>query len=568
MVAVSLDTPSSAGVVAPDQHVSEVTDSEEDRFGEPRAHGASIQNVLNDLAPSDRDKRGLDRGTLYDHAVAYWREHVETHEHEPYVAVEDFDADWLPEDGQYALAIKSSGWKAGYGLGDDYSQFYEHHLMLRRVVETKHGTKLKKPPLALHVEVQPQFRDLVYKDGNPLECPHGEGTRLEIWTTWAEHPEDAEQRAYDALRAVYGDVFTVEDRNPNSRRVAKAEAHVRFAHEKMGNVVETLDQSRKLVAYGGNSEIDAHQRRQREGYLEALVESDRWDLLGFPDQPFHSAMKVYRRKDWHTLSPDNSGYHPKLEAFFAGVDRGELPHVSEWEHVMDHLRTMCATHARWAGLERSDLVEDDYFDGALAPEYEFKRPTGRKHMLRQRYEEVATEVYREALKPNTTAIYDLMKVVAEHRGATYDKLVEETGLARSTVRYHVARLEDAKVFCKVEKNPVLVAFTAPLAREKASDVLEEVYPDDTPEDRQRRAEARREDRRERQERRDDDLESEAEQREVDDPSTSESSNDSLGFRYLTHVEASAHDLAFLRDHDELGERDVRVRADELPPDLR
>lgn len=565
---MSLETPSSAGVVSPANHVSQVADASEERAVKPRAHGSSVQNVLNDLAPSDREKRGLDRGTLYDHAVHYWRENVESHEHEPYVTVEEFDADWLPDDGHdYALVVKSSGWMAGTGRGTDYSQWFEHHVMLRRWVETDHGRKLRKGALALHIEVMPQFTDLVYEDGNPLECPHGEGTRLESWTTWAESPEEVEQRTYDALRAVYGDVFDVDDRNPNSRRIAKAEAHVRFAHEKMGAVVETLDQSRRLVAYGGESQIESHHRRQREGYLEALIASDRWDLLAFPDQPFDSSIKVYRRKDWASRSPEEAAYHPKLEAFFAGVDRGELPHVSEWDAVMEHLRTLCATHAQWAGIGRSDLVADDFFDGPLAPDYQFQMPTGRREMLRSRYEEVATEVYREALKPNTTAVYDVMQVVASQNGATYDTLVAETGLARSTVRYHVARLAESGVFVR-SGNPVIVCFVAELAREEASDVLAEVYPGDTPEDRHERAEERREARRERQEQADDELDTEEETRRSEIDESSADSSDGLGFRYLAHVEASVHDLAFLWDTDDLGDRDVRVRADELPPDLQ
>lgn len=558
---MSTDHPSPAGVTSPDTHVSEVTDAENDEFGEPRAHGAAFQNVLNDLAPSDREKRGMARGTLYDHAVVYWREHVESHEYEPYVAVEEFDADWLPDDGhRYALVLKTSRWKAGTGRGSDYRSMYQQDVMLRRWVETDDGDCLRKAPLALRVEIMPQFRDLVYKDGNALECPHGEGTRLQIWTTWANQPEDAEGRAYDALRAVYGDVFDVADVNPESRRIAKAEAHVRFAHEKMGSVVETIDQSRQLVAYGGESEIEAHQRRQREGYLEAVFESDRWELLGFPNQPFQSELKVYRRRDWHKLVPDDAAFHPKLEASFAGVERGQLPHVSEWDAVLDHLRVLCATHARWAGIERHDLVADDFFDGALAPSYEFQRPTGRRHMLRQRYEDVATEIYAEALKPNTTAIYDVMKVVAEQNGATYDTLVAETGLARSTVRYHVARLVESDVFIRTG-NPVIVCFVAELARENARDVLNEVYPDDTPEDRHNRADDRREERRERQEDADPGLDRNVETTDGD-------VDDDLGFRYLAHVAASVHDLAFLRDRGEIGERDVRVRADELPPDLR
>ncbi|MFC7135454.1 hypothetical protein ACFQRB_00215 [Halobaculum litoreum] len=179
--------------------------SVEDAAPKPRAHGASVANVLNDLAPSDADAPAGQRDTLYADAVRYWRENVESHENEPYPATE-FDAEWLPETaGEWVLLVKSSGWKAGTGYGDDYSQYYEQHIMLRERVETDDGVELRKPPLALHVEVMPQYRDLVFKSGDPLECPYGEGTRVVCWTTWAESGSEVERRMYDAIRAVYGD---------------------------------------------------------------------------------------------------------------------------------------------------------------------------------------------------------------------------------------------------------------------------------------------------------------------------------------------------------------------------
>jgi len=94
---------------------------------------------------------------------------------------------------------------------------------------------------------------------------------------------------------------------------------------------------------------------------------------------------------------------------------------------LEHLRAVVATHARWAGIERSDLVADDFFDGPESAPWDFERPTGRRNMLRERHEDLATDIYREALKESTTAVYDILRVIAEHDGANYDTLVERTG---------------------------------------------------------------------------------------------------------------------------------------------
>ncbi|ELY97539.1 hypothetical protein C482_12989 [Natrialba chahannaoensis JCM 10990] len=537
----------------------DVTGSESDTFPKPRAHGAAVMNHLADVQEPNAG-RSADRGTLYDRSLSYWREHVGDRDLEPHVAVEDFEADWLPA-GDYALVLTSSRWKAGTGRGDDYRAYYEQHLKLREWgSEDENGEReLRKPPLALHVEIMPQFRQMVYKSGDPLECPYGEGTRLLAWTTWAEDPFEMERRMYDALRAVYGtDAVDLDDRVDDARRLPKAEAHIRFHIDKKNALVETLDQSKQLIDWGGESEIEAHQRRQKEGWLEALVESDRWHLLGFDPKRYSTEMKIYQANQWHKKPRSDPFHHPKLEASYAGVDRGELPHVSEWDEVLDHLRTVVATHARWAGIGRSDLIEDDFFDGPMSPPWDFERPTGRREMLRQRYEDLATDIYREALKESTTAVYDILRIIAEHDGATYDALEERTGLARSTIRYHVRRLAETGVVSR-EGNPVMVFFVSRVVLEQAREILREVYPDDTVEQQDERAEERRENR---------ESDNSHSATDGDEASENDDEPDSIGFEYLERLSASIHDLAYLRDRDQLDDRDVRVRADELPPPLR
>ncbi len=108
----------------------------------------------------------------------------------------------------------------------------------------------------------PQFREMVYKSGDSLECPYGEGTRLLAWTTWAEDSFEIERRMYNALRAVYGAGSVDVD---DARRISKAEAHIRFYIDKKNPAIETLEQSKQLIDWGGESEIEAHQQRQKEG---------------------------------------------------------------------------------------------------------------------------------------------------------------------------------------------------------------------------------------------------------------------------------------------------------------
>lgn len=556
---MSVDQPSQSTTLA-DPDTDQVADTDLRNAPKPTAHGAGMINVFNDL---NFDDGPGEANTLYDTALTWWREHIGEKEHEPGL-VADFEADWLPElagDREHVLLVTSSRWKAGTGIGDEYTAYYEQHIKLR---EQDADGDLHKPALALHVEIMPQYTDLVYKSGDRLKCPYGEGTRAICRTTWADTPERIEERMYDALRAVYGDDALPLaddgipiDRNDESRRILKAEAHVRLVEKRKNAVVEAIDQSKELIDWGGRSEIDAAQQREAKGWLEARLVSDRWDLLGFADMPFKTGLKLYQVQDWHKRSENDPFRHPKLEAAFEGVDRGALPHADDWDEVMAHLRSVVSTHAAWAGVERQDLVSDDFFDGSLAEEYEYEHPEGRRSMLRRRYEDRATDVWRAAVHPQTTAIYDILRVVAREAGATYDMLVERTGLARSTVRYHVAKLEDQGVLKRLG-NPVLVVYDAEALREKAEEILRSVRPDDTPEDAEERA-SEREERRERQ-REEDDTECEE----------SEGSRAQAAWEYLADMRLTPADLyTSLETSDgELGDRDVRVRRDRVPDRLR
>lgn len=99
------------------------------------------------------------------------------------------------------------------------------------------------------------------------------------------------------------------------------------------------------------------------------------------------------------------------------------------------------------------------------------------------------------------------------REAHFVALEERTGLARSTIRYHVSRLTEIGV-CEKVSNLVLVVFPSLAVLDEAEAILRRIYPDDQVDDMTERAEERRERRENR-----DDPGSVGDQEERDDPVT-------------------------------------------------
>lgn len=579
----------------------------EDTFPEPISHGVGVVETVDDLAFPDAPTG--QKGSLYDQALTYWRDNVGDPDREPHIAAWDFDPDWLPDERNFALRLTSSRWKAGQGEGDDYSAYYKYHLTLREVYrDGSGGAELSKPPIALHIMIMPQYPGMVYKDGNPLELNYGSGTRIQIQTTFADSGVEIERRAHSAIVEAFGsDAFRLQNLVEDSRRLMKLEAHSRFHRDAKNRVIDTIEDTKKLIAWGGNSQIEATQERQRAGWINCKLTSDRWDLLGFDDRAFSTELKVYEVEDAHQRDESDWMAHPKIEASFDGVDRGALPHVSDFDDILQHLRTVVATHCHWADVGREDMISDPKFAGPDAPVWRYERPTGRRELLFQRYQDRATDVYREALKDATAAPYDILFTIASHKGANYDFLEERTGLARSTIRYHVGRLCEQGVLAR-SGNPVRVFFISQELLEEASKILDGVRADEDHRDMEQRAEKRRERREElRKERNaavedDDDAGDEDASTSADGDATTEdvdgaesgdpcsdddaSSPDGtpdvdsdpvdeleanaheIGFEALADVTATLTDVVLEYDHDMIDDEDIRIRVDSLPHYLR
>jgi hypothetical protein len=569
--------PSDVGDVSPSEWVAgESTVREE--FTSPLTHGIGLSYVLDDDVAA------------YDALLDKWRQE-DREAGEKVELVQDADealgleAD-LP-DGDYVLLWFSSGWFGGDWdpVAETWTQFYKHHLQLRRRTYTESGTfdGYTKPPISLALEIQPQKRGLVYEpdttgdtqpDPDPIKLPYGEGTRLKVQTTYAEDAHVPVARSLKALRrAVSGrvdaDAVSPDAIKHDSQRLWKAEVHVRFNIDRKHGVVRCLDKSEKLVDVGGASEMKTKGQRLEEGWLEKRVRSDRFDHLGFDETDYEEALKVYQAYNWADKPRTNYAHHPKLEAYIS-ASQDNSPHLSEWDEVMDRLRELLCSHAEWAGLEADDLVGDDFFEPEKRPTFAWDHPEGRREDLANYYNRFESILWSEALFRQTDAVYDLLQVLVEHRGATYDQLEAEVGLARSTLQGHVSELQQLGLVRTVG-NPCVIDFDCMALFDTAEDALERIatrFGEETLSarrlGREERAEERRERREERQQR-----ESDAEGAD-DDERADGAQEDADGgasrstWKYLADWNGDAAQLLEEVAVGLRGEEDVRVRILDRP----
>ena len=333
--------------------------------------------------------------------------------------------------------------------------------------------------------------------------------------------------------------------------------------------MKTIDNTRDVLAFGGSADLNAHQNRSREGYVESALVSDRWDRLGFDPvvsdtdaDPSEQLLKCYQAGDWVERSPADPMHHPKLEA---GLEGGTVP-LSEYETVLSSLRSKVVNHTRWADITPADLVSDPFYSGSDAPSEHFPEAGDRRENLRELQQGYERPILQQATREQTDAPHDIMAVLVSKDGATYDQLEARTGLARRTIQYHVRRFEELG-FVERIGNPVVVVFDLLSVLELASEVMDQIHPGETTADRlgevRERAEERRTEREEREARSADERGSGT---DADPGADSKADGEQQRiWRYFEDMGITPDGLATRLDRGDLSGRDVRIRS-ERPPD--
>ncbi|MDR5673100.1 hypothetical protein RH858_08050 [Halalkaliarchaeum sp. AArc-GB] len=525
---MSIDAASPAGTPDSDDlpRVEAIT-TETRSLPEPASHGAAGMFVLNDscrpASSVDWDAgrgRNLPDGSVYQHAraAAYALDDERVHDSDAEKDRIVLSRDYVIGGAEHAVVMTDSRWRGGKGEGDDYSPWWKYDLTLKPVDGDGEIAWGRTPVEALTLKIQPQYPDLVDSRGQGVETPYGLGSLVHVQATWVDDPYELLEKAQDLLKHALNYDFDSHLVNHDSLRFWKAEAHVRFSKEKLQDMVHTLRQSADLMARHA-ADLETTGIHEENEWLEAKITSSDWEQLGFPQLNVPILLKIYQSDAGERAEfPFNQ---PKIEAALLGNPGGEKLHFDRWDAVMQALEEIVLSHLTWADVGVGDLIEDDYFDGAAADPCEWKHPEGRRDWLKQHYESLVPDLYREATKANTTLVYDILDVVRRYGRVNYQTLMDETGAAYRTVREHVTRLcamggEEPGILKKIQDVETWVAFSSRYFEEDADEALDQVRPDDTPEDRRERAEERRERRREqRDDENDDDQEEDADDQEGD-----------------------------------------------------
>ena len=384
-------------------------------------------------------------------------------------------------DEPYHFQFRSKRWKAGTGEDDEYTPFHEYLIYARR--DTSDG--LKTPPQRLKLQIQPQRDGMNYPDGNTIELPHGEGTRIEIETTYAQRPGEVIRRAQRLLAEILPD-YEPAKLDWETGRIKKLESHLRYDRQLMETLVSCLIRTERLISWMGRSDLSGDHERRRPGWDLWRFSSTVWHKLGFQKLgDYTTGLKTYSAPNWEKFSKSHHAHHPKIEAFYAGRKWDETaPHLDDWDDLIDLLRHIVAMHAHdWTGIERDDLVADPFFDGSDAPSYEYESLDGRREDLRAMQEDTKTAITRELLRGYSDTPYELLSMMLENPlGVPFKSVRDEIGISQQTLRRHAARLEEAGI-AERNGNPGELRFKSATILEVARDAFEELEPSATAADR-------------------------------------------------------------------------------------
>lgn len=455
------------------------------------------------------DGRRIPDGSAYQHARAAWYAHendrVTDYAGREYaVLTRSYSYPHEDEPDEYAVTLHSSPWKAGTGTGDDYSPYYKYTLTVQPLDEDGSIQWERTPPRSLSVTLEPQYGNLVYKDGNDLRLPHGEGTLVRVQTTWVEESEELLERSAHLL----GHTLNYGLRQPSlvedSTGFGKAEVHHRITEEMGSELAHTIRQSAELLA-GHDADVETRGVHEDSRWLKAKIRTEGWEKLGFPRLDAPILLKLY-----YPDNPEAVEYpmdQPKVEVALDGKETvlDESGQTTErllpwerWDEVMTILDEILLSHLQWADVTAADLVADDYSDGAQNPRTRFQHPEGRRQWLRNHYENLVPALYREATRTRTDLVLDILDVVRRRGSCTYEDLVTATGAAKRTVREHVRRLaeetggEGPGILARERGAKTLVAYSSRYLEELGADALDSVQADreELTEDREERADER------------------------------------------------------------------------------
>lgn len=480
----------------------------------PTRHGGNLHLVLNDVyrdeseIPHDFGDRRIRDGSLYQYARSRWYEAQDRGE---ITTIEDSrgrDREYVVLLDEYdlfgetvAVSLNSSRCELGRETSSGaFRQWFKYNLTLQPVDEDGEIQWFKTPTTSLNTTLRPQYASLLKKTQNGISenwtPPYGDGTEVTVQTTWAEDSAEIQGRmtelVYDALQYDVDEL----DVNQESRRFWKSEVHHRISENIADEVVHVMRQSSELLARH-EAPLEEETVYSDGKWQIVKLRTDGWEQLGFPILHGQDIQIKLYLPDAPAEYLEFPYDQPKVEVSLEGRPKGGQAYSADrWEQITHVLEQILCSHLKWADVGAEHILEDEKSLGPRADLLKWEHPEGRRAWLRDHYESLQPQLYAEARKAQTTSVYDILHSIKRRGVATYDEIAQDVGLVKRTVRGHVKRLcgtaETPGILKTIPDACTFVTFSAQWWEDDAHEALDEVYPEDTAEDRGQRAQQRRE----------------------------------------------------------------------------
>ena len=372
-----------------------------------------------------------------------------------------------------------------YGFADEATYQPASKLHISCYADTEEAKKANTPA-KVSVVLETRASGLRYSDGNQFTWPGGwdgethiEGTFVQIQSSYGEDVWTVWCRAYELLNSFVETDWLASLYSQTvfeTLRVGSLETHHRHHRDTLMAVNEVIGQAGSLFVYDGDDCSETVLYERGHSLLHRVQSSD-FQLLGFQSEVRFThdgrrfgvdlndcAVKTYEHKGAKAVGADSPLAHPKTESVLLGW----FP-APAFDALLEVSTTILHAFLAWGGVEREDLIEDEFYVPKDRPLVTTPVPTEYVEGLMSYYESesLRNTLIGELFHRRTMSKFDIVTSLlfwsrhSKHgsTGVTYQALSEKTGLAQETLRKHVRDLENLGVVKRVRSGRTFIAIS-------------------------------------------------------------------------------------------------------------
>jgi DNA-binding Lrp family transcriptional regulator len=366
------------------------------------------------------------------------------------------DTEFFLDDEKYILSSKK-------GITNRKGEDNKYYTNFEYTIQMKSRDKLKKLYIVFKPELENSYYGLSkkYGDYQPYNNRKGYGVEVEINTTYFEL-EDTQI----VLKQIF-EHFKISKfwhyQNKDKGIIRQCEYHIRYIEKKEQEVANVLKKIDSIVGLPIDEFSKVTRIKESNKYKLYSIRSNKFDELGFynNNSQWRFGIKTYRVKDDTGLSEYDSIRNPKLEIYMDEQKKEEYlklsyPRLEDFNKLKYSMFDILTHIIKWSNIEHDHFVSDNYFDSEKEIDFEFIEKSQMEYKLKQLVECVKPGIRKEASKLDS--VRDYLNHLIINGQATYESLIESTGLGYDWIRKLTDKLEEKEIITRIKSNVNMIVF--------------------------------------------------------------------------------------------------------------